>query len=106
MHNLLRPATVAAIPASLPLGAQAAEMKTTPDLEKVVAAAKAEKVMDVSSAPGVNGGAEMAQRIADSIKKYFGIDVVHKFTPGGPMGEMGNKLVTEFRASHRASTDL
>ena len=106
MHKLLRLAAVAALPACFVFGAQAAEMKMTPELAKIVAAAKTEKVLDVSSGPSVNGGAELSNRIVQGMKKYFGIDVEYKFTPGGPMGEIGNKVATEFRAKQTASTDL
>jgi ABC-type Fe3+ transport system substrate-binding protein len=108
MTAVLRVAACAAFSCSIALAtaAQAAEMKMTPELAKIVEAAKAEKVMDISSGPGVNGGAEMADRIVAGIKKYFGIELEYKFTPGGPMGEIGNKVATEFRANQKASTDL
>jgi len=104
MTRIFAAAALAAFAFGLPAGAQTIAMN--PDLAKVVAAAKAEKVMDISSGPGVNGGAEQGPRIVAGIKKYFGIDVEYKFTPGGPMGEIGNKVATEFRANQKASTDL
>jgi ABC-type Fe3+ transport system substrate-binding protein len=106
----LKPIAVAGAAASLlMLGATpapAADIKMTPELAKIVAAAKQERVLDISSGPAVNGGAEMGSRIVDGIKKYFGIDIEYKFTPGGPMGEIGNKVATEFRANQTSSTDL
>ena len=97
----------AVVPSWLAIGAAAAaDAKMTPELAKVVEAARAEKVMDISAGPGVNGGAEMGPRIVAGIKKYFGVDLEYKFTPGGPMGEIGNKVATEFRANQKASTDL
>ena len=107
MMIAFRAAAFAATATLLVSGAVSAQtISMTPELAKVVEAAKGEKVMDISSGPGVNGGAEMGPRIVAGIKKYFGIDVEYKFTPGGPMGEIGNKVATEFRANQKASTDL
>jgi ABC-type Fe3+ transport system substrate-binding protein len=107
MITTAKAAAVLATATFLACGAASAQTITiTPELKKVIDAAKAEKVLDVSSGPSVNGGAEMEQRIEEGFRKYFGIDVDYKFTPGGPMGEIGNKVATEFRASQKASTDL
>ncbi len=107
--NRTRALAIAAAPVVLlalgtgPAAAQA--MKMTPELAKVIEAAKAEKVLDISSGDLVNGGGQAKPEIVAGFKKYFGIDVDFEFTPGGPMGEIGNKVATEFRAGQKSSTD-
>ena len=99
---------LAAAAAAAALGVTAAQAQIiamNPDLAKVIEAAKKEKVLELSSGPGVLGGSEMAPQIAAGMKKVFGIEFEYKFTPGGPMGEIGNKVATEFRANQTASTD-
>jgi ABC-type Fe3+ transport system substrate-binding protein len=104
MQIVLRMAAAAAV-AALPAVATAADFKVSPELAKVIAAAKAEQTLDLSAGPGVLGGSEMAGPIVAGMKKAFGIDIEYKFTPGGPMGEIGNKVATEFRANQKSSTD-
>lgn len=108
MHSYSRTAAVAAFSFAVTVGfagAHAADFKVSPELAKVIEAAKSEKVLELSAGPAVLGGAEMGPRIVAGMKKAFGIDIDYRFTPGGPFGEIGNKVATEFRAGQTASTD-
>ena len=105
MRQFWRSATFVALAALGATGADAADFPISPELAKVIEAAKGEKVLELSAGPSVLGGAEMDTRIAAGMKKAFGFDIEYRFTPGGPMGEIGNKVATEFRANQQASTD-
>jgi ABC-type Fe3+ transport system substrate-binding protein len=52
------------------------------------------------------GGLEGKSAAEAFFKKNFGIDLDYRFTPGGPMGVVGNKIATEFRAGQKSATDV
>ncbi|HXQ52193.1 MAG TPA: extracellular solute-binding protein [Stellaceae bacterium] len=83
--------------------AQAISM--TPELQKIVDAAKAEKIVQTSSGELVFGGRPTEARAKAWIKENFGIDIDFQYTPGGPFGVVGNKIATEFRAGQPSSVD-
>jgi len=77
----------------------------TPELAKLIEAAKTEKVLQLEAGAGVFGGG-YEKRMEDEMKKMFGLpELAITFTPGGPMGVVGNKIATEFRAGQPSSTD-
>jgi len=86
---------------ALPVAAQ----PVPPELAKVIEAAKSEKQLDLANGGEVLGGVAMAERIATGMKKMFPVEFDMRVTPGGPMGVVGNKIATEFRAGQPASTD-
>jgi ABC-type Fe3+ transport system substrate-binding protein len=91
-------------PAQAPAGAQVPPM--TPELQKIIDAAKTEKVMLSSTNPLVYGGQPNIDAAKAWIKQNFGVDLDFEITNGGPFGIIGSKLVTEFRAGQPASADL
>jgi ABC-type Fe3+ transport system substrate-binding protein len=91
--------------AVLALAGPAFAQSVPPELAKVIEAAKAEKQLDLANGGEVLGGTMMADRIKDGMKKMFAVDFDMRVTPGGPMGVVGNKIATEFRAGQPSSTD-
>jgi ABC-type Fe3+ transport system substrate-binding protein len=91
--------------ATLALAGAASAQSVSPELAKVIEAAKTEKELDLANGGEVLGGTMMADRVKDGMKKMFAIDFDMRVTPGGPMGVVGNKIATEFRAGQPASTD-
>ncbi len=88
--------------ASLP--AAAADM--TPELQKVIAGAKAEGSLHLSYASNILGGADGARLAAKAIKEKYGVSLDINFTPGPSFAQMATKLYTEMQAQQKASTDV
>ncbi|HEY3919103.1 MAG TPA: extracellular solute-binding protein [Stellaceae bacterium] len=86
--------------------AQAVKPPMSPELQKVVDAAKAEKVMLASTNPLVFGGQANIDAAKAWIKDNFGVDLDFNITNGGPFGIIGGKIATEFRAGQPSSVDL
>jgi ABC-type Fe3+ transport system substrate-binding protein len=95
-----------AIIAALAVAGAASAQSVPPELVKVIEAAKAEKQLDLANGGEVLGGTTMAERIESGMEKMFGIELEMRVTPGGPMGVVGNKIATEFRAGQPSSTDV
>lgn len=106
MKNVLRVAAAAAIAvlfAASTAGAQT--IQVTPELAKIIEAAKKEKALTLESGPNIFG-AGLEDRMTAEMKKMFGLpELTIRFSPGGPMGVVGNKIATEFRAGQTSSTD-
>jgi iron(III) transport system substrate-binding protein len=52
------------------------------------------------------GGSDGAQRLATAFNNRYGLNLKVQFTPGPPMPEVANRLVQEYKAQRRASTDV
>ena len=85
--------------------AQAADMKMTPALEKLIKAAKAEGTLNVVWGPSL-GAAKGAKAIQDGINQTYGIDIKVNYTPGPSMPRLASRLIQEVKAGRKPSTDL
>jgi ABC-type Fe3+ transport system substrate-binding protein len=83
----------------------AAAMQLSPALEKIVAGAKKEGVLNLEYAEHVLGGAQGARIAAAGIKRMFGVDLKVTFAPGPAYATMAARLYTEMQARQPASTD-
>lgn len=97
-------AAVVVIGATSSAGAQAPPM--TPELQKIIAAAKTEKVMLSNTNPQVFGTQQNIDAAKAWIKQNFGVDLTFDVTNGGPFGVVGAKILTEFRAGQPSSVDI
>ena len=86
--------------------AQASKPLMTPELQKIIDGARAEKVMLSSTNPLVFGGQANVDAAKAWIKETFGVDLDFNITNGGPFGIVGAKIATEFRANQPSSVDL
>jgi ABC-type Fe3+ transport system substrate-binding protein len=78
----------------------------TPELQKIIDAAKTEKVMLSNTNPQVFGAQPNIDAAKVWIKQNFGVDLDFDITNGGPFGVVGSKIVTEFRAGQPSSVDI
>jgi ABC-type Fe3+ transport system substrate-binding protein len=102
-------AAMATFGAAYGAGAQTAgadKPPMTPELQKIVDGAKAEKVMLSSTNPLVFGAQPNIDAAKAWIKQTFGVDLDFNVTNGGPFGIVGAKIATEFRANQPSSVDL
>ena len=102
-------AALVTIGASPVAGAQTAgadKPPMTPELQKIIDAAKTEKVMLSNTNPQVFGAQPNIDAAKAWIKENFGVDLDFDVTNGGPFGIVGAKIATEFRASQPSSVDL
>ena len=83
----------------------AQEIKRTPDLEKLVKDAQAEKVLNLSWGPSL-GAAKGAKLLQDGINKEFGINITVEYTPGAAMPQLASRVIQEIEAGKQPSTDL
>ena len=86
--------------------AQAVKPPMSPELQKIVDGAKAEKVLLSSTNPLVFGGQANLDGAKAWIKENFGVDIDFNVTNGGPFGIVGAKIATEFRANQPSSVDI
>ncbi len=86
-------------------GVQAAEVERTASLEKLLKAAQAEGPLNVIWGNSL-GRAKGAKAFQDGINKAYGINIKINYTPGPSMPRMASRLIQEFKAGRKASTDL
>ena len=86
--------------------AHAQTLPMTPELQKIIDAAKTEKVMLSNTNPLVFGTQPNIDAAKIWIKQNFGIDLDFDITNGGPFGVVGAKILTEFRAGQPSSVDI
>ena len=86
-------------------GVQAAEVKRTASLEKLLKAAQAEGPLNVIWGNSL-GRAKGAKAFQDGINKAYGINIKINYTPGPSMPRMASRLIQEYKAGRKASTDL
>ncbi len=78
----------------------------TPELQKIIDGAKAEKVLLSSTNPLVFGFQPNIDAAKAWIKENFGVDLDFNITNGGPFGIVGAKIATEYRANQPSSVDV
>jgi len=86
--------------------AQAQTVQITPELAKVIEAAKKEGRLQLRSTTSVNGAAEGAKVAQDGIKKMFGVDLAVEWVPGPAYAPLAAALFQEKQAGQPASTDV
>src|SRR5258707_6748892 len=77
----------------------------SPEMQKVIAGAKAEGKLSLIWSATTLGGSAGAKRFQDGINKMFGTNIEITFTPGPSMPGVGNQLAAEKQAGGPASTD-
>lgn len=77
-----------------------------PALQKIIAAAKAEGRLTLSTSGNVAGGADGPKAIQAGIAKMFGITLPIDWAPAPSFGPMAAKVQQEFQAGVPSSTDL
>ena len=85
-------------------GALAAEF--SPAMQELIAAANKEGKLAVSYGTSTFGGAQGAHAIERAMNKMFGTKIDIRYTPGAAMARIGNQLITEFKATQPAFTDV
>ena len=86
--------------------ASSAAAQFSPELQKVIAAAKGEGQLSLIWSATTLGGSAGAKRFEDGINKMFGTNIRITFTPGPSMPGVGNQLAAEKQAGRPASTDV
>ena len=84
--------------------AQAAEW--SPALQQVIAKAREEGKIQLTTPPNVMGGADGTAIIEAGIEKTFGVKIAIEWAPSGAMGALAAKLYEEYRAGGPSSSDL
>jgi ABC-type Fe3+ transport system substrate-binding protein len=90
------PAASAAVPATAPSDA----------VQRLVDAARQEGELVLVWGENTMSGSEGAQRLAAAFNSRYGLNLSVQFTPGPAMPEVANRLVQEYKAQRRASTDV
>ncbi len=104
IRNLILGAAAAAFLAAGPARAQA--VAVTPELAKVIEAAKKEGKLLLRNAPTVMGGPDGARIAQEGIKQMFGVDIPVEWSPGAAFGPLGSQLYEELQAGVPSSTDV
>jgi ABC-type Fe3+ transport system substrate-binding protein len=86
--------------------ARAQPLEITPELAKVIAAAKHEGRLVLRSTTSVNGAADGAQAAQDGIKRMFGVDLAVDWVPGPAFAPLAAALFQEKQAGQPASGDV
>jgi ABC-type Fe3+ transport system substrate-binding protein len=102
--SALRAAALAA--GCLIAAAHAQTATVTPELAKVIAAAKQEGKLLLRSTTSVNGAAEGAKIAQDGIKRMFGVDLAVEWVPGPAFAPLAAALYQEKQAGQPASGDV
>jgi len=87
-----------------PAGVLAIQM--TPELQKIVEAAKREGGVVVTMADEPMGGTTGAAAGEAGMNKMFGTNIKVRYIPGPPYAEQGAKLLTEMQARQPAHSDV
>lgn len=91
--------------ACLAASAQVQAQTVTPELAKVIAAAKQEGKLLLRSTTSVNGAADGARIAQDGIKRMFGVDLSVEWVPGPAFAPLAAALYQEKQAGQPASGD-
>jgi iron(III) transport system substrate-binding protein len=86
-----------------PTAARAAEPAA---LQKLIAAAKAEKEFTLLGGGGVWGDAEAQKKIENGFNKHFGLNVRIKFIPGPAMPDLARRIADEYKAGQKSASDM
>ena len=103
-HPLLALAVFAAFALLAPAASRAADW--SPALQKIIAAAKAEGKLTLSTSVNVAGGADGAKAMQAGIAKMFGLSLDMDWAPALSFGPMAAKIQQEFQAGVPASSDI
>jgi ABC-type Fe3+ transport system substrate-binding protein len=95
-------ATVLALALAAPAGA----ITMSPELQKIVDAAKQEGALTVAMADEPMAGADGTEAGEKGMNKMFGTAINVRYVPAPPYAEQGAKLLTEMQAKQPASTDI
>jgi ABC-type Fe3+ transport system substrate-binding protein len=104
MMSALRAGVLALLAVSSPPQAQTSAV--TPDLAKVIAAARQEGKLLLRSTTSVNGAAEGAKIAQAGIKRMFGVDLAVEWVPGPAFAPLAAALYQEKQAGQPASGDV
>lgn len=85
---------------------QAAAIDMTPELKKIVDAAKKEGALKIVTGATTMGAGDGTKRAAEWINKTFGMNISWSWNPGPPMAQQGSKIFTEMTAGQEASSDV
>ena len=91
---------------ALPLLAGGPAAARSPELEKVIAAAKKEGVLKVLWTEGHFGGDVGIQAMIDAMNKRYGTNIKLQFTQGGSFPAILGRLTQEHNAKQKSSTDI
>lgn len=78
----------------------------SPALQKVIAAARDEGKLTMSTAVNVAGGADGTKAVQAGVAKLFGVTLDASWAPAPSFGPMVAKLLQEFQAGVPASSDI
>lgn len=84
----------------------AADEQISPELEKIIDAAKEEGVLKIQWSAGRFGGDAGIRQMVDAMNERYGTDIKLQFTPGPNFPKMLTKLVQEHAAGQPASSDI
>jgi ABC-type Fe3+ transport system substrate-binding protein len=87
-------------------GAAQAQQARSPELQALVAAAKAEGKLDVTWNQSTMDGARGVTLMQKAMNDMFGTNITIRFNPGGSMPATGNQITMEQNAGKPSSTDL
>ncbi|MFL6934659.1 MAG: hypothetical protein ACJ8EJ_08430 [Xanthobacteraceae bacterium] len=86
--------------------AQAQQVAITPELAKIIDAAKKEGRLLLRSTTSVNGAADGAKVAQDGIKRMFGVDLAVEWVPGPAFAPLAAALFQEKQGGQPASGDV
>ncbi|HLH22120.1 MAG TPA: ABC transporter substrate-binding protein [Chloroflexota bacterium] len=92
-------------PAAVPPAAAAAPAPSDA-VQPLVDAARQEGELLLVWGENTMSGSEGAQRLAAAFNARYGLSLSVQFTPGPPMPEVATRLIQEYKAQRRASTDV
>ena len=75
-------------------------------LDQLIAAAKGEKELSFIAGPTTFGGKKGIAEIEAAFAKRFGIDAKIRFSAGPEMNAMAARVISEFKAGGKATTDI
>src|SRR5262245_26244799 len=75
-------------------------------LPTLIEAARAEGQLTLVWSETAIGGTATAQRLGEGFNQYYGLNLPVQFTPGPSMPELAAKIVQEYQAGRRASSDV
>lgn len=96
----------AAAIAALGFAAGASAITMTPELQKIVDAAKQEGGLTIGMSDEPMAGSEGAEDGEKGMNKMFGTNIKVRFSVAPPYAEQGAKLMTEMQAKQPASSDI
>lgn len=107
-RSLFEPAKMLACAGALAFAVMAAgnAAARSPELEKVIAAAKKEGVLKVLWTEGHMGGDVGLRAMVEAMNKRYGTNVSLQFTQGGSFPAILGRLTQEHRAKQTSSTDI